>query len=160
MNIVRKIYSFIQTRLNGFRTWTFRKICGNSGSLTLFGKVEVINPRNLTIGDGCTINHNCYLNCFNPVKIGNDVTLSANVSIVSTGMDVTNWIKGRKCHIKNDGIEIGDHVWIGAGAIILSNVHIRGPYVVVAAGAVVTKDIDESYCIVGGCPAKVIKYLK
>lgn len=53
-------------------------------------------------------------------------------------------------------IMIDDDVWIGYGAIIMSGVHI-GQGAVVAAGAVVTKDV-EPYAIVGGVPAKVIRY--
>lgn len=53
------------------------------------------------------------------------------------------------------GIVVGDDVWIGYGATILDGVHI-GRGAVVAAGAVVTKDV-EPYTIVGGVPAKPIK---
>ena len=53
-------------------------------------------------------------------------------------------------------IVIGDDVWIGENAIICSGVTI-GQGAIVAAGAVVTKDV-EPYAIVGGNPAKVIKY--
>lgn len=53
-------------------------------------------------------------------------------------------------------IRIDDDVWIGYGATILSGVHI-GQGAVVAASAVVTKDVPP-YAIVGGVPAKVIKY--
>lgn len=53
-------------------------------------------------------------------------------------------------------ITVGDDVWIGANAIILSGVQI-GQGAVVAAGAVVNKDVPP-YAIVGGVPAKVIKY--
>ena len=53
-------------------------------------------------------------------------------------------------------MEIGNDVWIGYGAIIMSGVHINQG-AVIAAGAVVTKDIP-AYAIVGGVPAKVIKY--
>lgn len=52
--------------------------------------------------------------------------------------------------------ELGNDVWIGAGAIILRNVVI-GDGAIVASGAVVTKDIPP-YAIVAGVPAKVIKY--
>ncbi len=53
-------------------------------------------------------------------------------------------------------IQIGDDVWIGANAIICSGVNI-GQGAIIAAGAVVTKDV-EPYAIVGGNPAKLIKY--
>lgn len=58
--------------------------------------------------------------------------------------------------IAKGDIIIGDDVWIGANAIICSGVTI-GQGVIVAAGAVVVKDI-EPYSIVGGNPAKLIKY--
>lgn len=53
-------------------------------------------------------------------------------------------------------IEIGNDVWIGTNAVILSGVHI-GDGAVVGAGAIVTKDV-EPYEIVGGVPAKHIRY--
>ncbi len=56
----------------------------------------------------------------------------------------------------NRPVEIGNDVWIGANAILLPGVKI-GDGAVVAAGAVVTKEV-EPYAIVGGIPAKIIKY--
>lgn len=58
--------------------------------------------------------------------------------------------------ISKGNIIIDDDVWLGQGVIVLSNVHI-GQGAIVAAGAVVTKDVPP-YAIVGGVPAKVIKY--
>lgn len=56
----------------------------------------------------------------------------------------------------NREVVIGNDVWIGANAILLPGVNI-GDGAVIAAGAVVTKDV-EPYAVVGGVPAKVIKY--
>lgn len=58
--------------------------------------------------------------------------------------------------VAKGNIVIGDDVWIGANAIICSGITI-GQGAIVAAGAVVTKDV-EPYAIVGGNPARVIKY--
>jgi acetyltransferase-like isoleucine patch superfamily enzyme len=60
---------------------------------------------------------------------------------------------GRKNHYAP--IKLGKNVWIGSNATILSGVTI-GDWAVVAAGAVVTKDVPP-YTIVGGVPAKIIK---
>lgn len=61
------------------------------------------------------------------------------------------------CEIRNNPpIVIGNDVWIGANVVILPGVKI-GDGAVLAAGAVVTKDV-EPYAIVGGVPAKIIKY--
>ena len=54
------------------------------------------------------------------------------------------------------GVSIGNDVWIGTNALILDNVTI-GDGAIIAAGSVVTKNV-EPYAVVGGCPAKVLKY--
>ena len=58
--------------------------------------------------------------------------------------------------VSKGDIIVDDDVWIGQNAVILSGVHI-GQGAVVAAGAVVSKDVPP-YAVVGGVPAKVIKY--
>ena len=64
---------------------------------------------------------------------------------------------GEKAEANSKGdIIIDDDVWIGYRAIVLSGVHV-GQGAVIAAGAVVTKDVPP-YAIVGGNPAKVINY--
>ena len=53
-------------------------------------------------------------------------------------------------------IIIGDDVWIGTNVTILSGVYKIGNHSIIAAGAVVTKDVPD-YAIVGGVPAKIIR---
>ena len=58
--------------------------------------------------------------------------------------------------VKKGNIEVGDDVWIGTNALIMGGVKI-GNGAIVAAGSIVTRNVP-AYAIVGGCPARVIKY--
>ena len=88
--------------------------------------------------------------CANSIKIGKDTAIAREVIIRDTD---AHDIIGKK-HEKVKPVVIGDHVWIGAKAMIMKGVTI-GNGSIVAAGAIVTKDVPEN-CIVAGVPAKVI----
>jgi len=90
------------------------------------------------------------------VEIGDDCLLSMNVVILSSNHQIPN----RERHIRweQDQLrptQIGKDVWIGANAVILGGVTI-GDGCVVAAGAVVTKDLP-AYSVAMGVPAKVVR---
>lgn len=61
-------------------------------------------------------------------------------------------------NVKSEQIQIKDHAWISFNAIILKGVTI-GKGAIVAAGAVVTKDVPD-FTVVAGNPAKIVKYLE
>ncbi len=148
--LYRHVYIAIYRYIFMLRTGSVAK------NVHINGPITVINPGRLSIGNDCSLNHGVYINCFNPVTIGNDVTISANATIVSTGLDYESWFSsGNRRHTKNDGLIIADHVWLGCGANVLKS--ITGNYVVVASNATVCTEIKESYCVVAGTPAKVIK---
>ena len=108
----------------------------------------------VTIGDHTRIGIHCTV--IGPVSIGNNVNLAQGITVTALNHnfeDVTRRIDEQG--ISTKPVVIGDDVWIGANAVILPGVTI-GRHVVVAAGAVVTKDVPDN-CIVGGVPAKVIK---
>ena len=100
------------------------------------------------------------------LKIGNYCSIASEVAFILGSDHYTNHIssfpfKVIVCGAKREAISKGDiiiddDVWIGYGSIILSGVHI-GQGAIVAAGSVVTKDVPP-YAIVGGSPAKVIRY--
>lgn len=91
------------------------------------------------------------------IFIGSHVDIAPEVMII-TGSHAIN---KNTMHIGDSGsassIEIGDGSWICARAVILSGVQLPTK-TVVAAGAVVTKTIDESGCLLAGCPAIVKKH--
>jgi len=94
-----------------------------------------------------------------PVTIGNHVNLAQGITVTALNhnFDDTDQRIDEQ-GVSTKAVTIGDDVWIGANAVILPGVTI-GRHAVVAAGAVVTKDVPD-YCVVGGVPAKIIRKLK
>ena len=113
-------------------------------------KCYIIEPARITIGAHSHINRACMLDGRGGITIGNSVSVSYNVSIITGSHDKD----ARDFREIDLPIEIGDYAWIGANATILQNVVI-GRGAVVCAGAVVVKDVPD-YAVVGGVPAKVI----
>lgn len=132
------------------------KLCGEN--LIVYGKTEVFSGENISIGDNCKINPEVFLNGRSGITIGDNVTLSHGAKLISTGYDVEHWMEtGERVHFDDKPIHIGNNCWIGANALILPGVKITGEYVVIGAGAVVTKDITETRVLVAGNPAKIVK---
>ncbi|MDO5526103.1 MAG: DapH/DapD/GlmU-related protein [Prevotella sp.] len=112
---------------------------------------DVIIGDNTRIGLHCTV--------IGPVEIGSNVNLAQGIVVTALNHNFTDCTR----RIDEQGIStakvtIGNDVWIGANATVLPGVTI-GNHSVVAAGAVVTKDVP-SYSLVGGVPAKILKKLK
>ncbi|MDD3304287.1 MAG: DapH/DapD/GlmU-related protein [Clostridia bacterium] len=137
---------------------------------------NVIIGKKVKIGNNVVIGENSYINYETIIdsnsKIGKFCSIAPQVyigpgnhplSYVSTHPFLydTNWSEKLKCNVqKHEEISkdtmIGNDVWIGTRAIILAGVNVSDGSIV-AAGAVVTKDIPP-YSIVAGIPAKVIGY--
>lgn len=130
-------------------------------NVKFFGKSNILYPDRVIIGDNCTINDLVFIHGAGKVTIEENVTISAYTKIISTGLDMNNWEQNSmagpyKKHIEAP-IFINKGTWIGADVTILPGVQITGIGVVIAAGSVVTKNINEDYSIYGGTPAKLIK---
>ncbi len=114
------------------------------------------NGKNIKIGDNFTGNYNLTILDIREVTIGDNVMIAPNVLITTVTHPLTP--KARRGHMATaTPVSIGNDVWIGANATILPGVHI-GNNVVVAAGAVVTKDVPDN-TLVGGVPARKMKDL-
>lgn len=91
-----------------------------------------------------------------PVTIGNHVNLAQGITITALNHNFTDKEKRiDEQGISTSAVNIGDDIWIGANAVILPGVTI-GHHAVIAAGAVVNKDVP-AHTLVAGVPAKVIK---
>ena len=103
-----------------------------------------------TIGSNSVINQRCRLDSRGGITIGNKVSISAEVCLLTADHDPQSVdFVGRTA-----STTIEDQVWLGSRAMILPGVCV-GKGAVVAAGAVVTRDVAP-FSIVGGVPAKVI----
>lgn len=123
----------------------------------------------VVVGDRCYIGRS-HIVCHTRVSLGNDVVISWGVTIVDHNShsvewryrknDILDWAKGQKdwSNVHISPVTIEDRVWIGFNAIILKGVTL-GEGAIVAAGAVVTKDVPP-YTVVAGNPAQVIRRLE
>ena len=112
------------------------------------------NGKNIHIGDNFTGNYNITMLDIREITIGDNVMIGPNTLITTVNHPLSP--KGRRAHLGiAKPVRIGNDVWIGGNCTILPGVTI-GNNVVVAAGAVVTKDIPDN-CVVGGVPARKIK---
>lgn len=127
------------------------------------GEKVAINPPftcdhgdHIHVGENFFANYDCTIMDACDIRIGKNCLLGPKVSIFSVGHPVDAELRVQGLAIAKK-ITIGDNVWIGGNSVICPGVNI-GNNVVVAAGAVVSKDIPDNV-MVGGNPAKIIKRL-
>jgi len=121
-------------------------------TVAIFPPVHINYGKHLTIGKNVFINFNCIFLALGGITIEDNVLIGPDVKIISEGHPLPlaerqSLVPG-KVHIKQNA-------WIGAGSTILPGITI-GENSVVAAGAVVSKDVAPN-TVVGGIPAKFIK---
>lgn len=146
------------------RIITFRKgVYGQYGKKCEFCEGVVIDEKS-TIG---SYNHFGRYTTVTAASIGNYCSIASFVTIgpgnhfldgVSTSEKILSCIEGYNHSLIDKDITVGNDVWIGVNAVVLRGVHV-GNGAVIAAGAVVTRDVPD-YAIVGGVPAKILRYRK
>lgn len=116
--------------------------------------VDVREPRGLTIGNYTSVNKHTILDGRGKLTIGNNVDIAQDTMIWTAQHDYND---DYHKYIRTP-VTICDYVWLGSRAMVLPGVNI-GRGAVIAAGAVVTKDVDDLN-VVGGVPAKAISVRK
>ena len=157
LSVFRKIYA----RHHIYKLYSELGEIGKNSSIQYPN--EVICPKNIFIGNNVSIRSYSIMTACNAKIIIKDWTIVAPYLYISTGNhmmipgrytgSITNAEKDDK-HDKD--VIVNEDVWIGARVTLLMGVNI-GRGAVVAAGAVVNKDVLP-YSIVGGVPAKFIKF--
>jgi maltose O-acetyltransferase len=112
---------------------------------------------NVRIGKNCFINIEVFVDGAGVVTIGDRVGIGHHVRIITSDHEIGP-PTARVGRLRYAAVTIEDGVWIAAGVTLLPGVTV-GHGAIVAAGSVVTRDIPPN-SLVGGIPAKVIRWLK
>ncbi len=146
---------------NRWRTFMFRLAGFQIGSATVLGGTPTLTGgkrlhKNLIIGKGVWLNFGCVFDLEDQIIIGNCVDIGHEVLFMTTTHEIGNQSRRATKRITKP-IVIENGVWVGARCTILPGITI-GKGSIVAAGAVVTKDVAPN-TLVGGVPATVIRQL-
>lgn len=113
-----------------------------------------IIPKNVKFGENVSCGQNLLFYGTAPIIVGDRTMIGARTIIMTATHDYN--LHPMSIKRIDRPVEIGKHVWIGAGAIIHPGVKI-GDYAVVGSGSIVTKHVPQG-AIVAGNPAKIIKW--
>lgn len=146
----------VTSRLRGWAYRRFFRRCGNG--VRIEDGVTIKYPSEIEIGDNTVINQSCFIVGLGGLRIGSDVMIGNNSTIITT----SHLTASVETPMRLQGIEahatlVDDDVWIGSGVAILGGASV-GAHSIVAAGAVVLGRPYPRYALVGGVPAKVIKF--
>ncbi len=129
---------------------------GNHATIMRLAEVVVTDFATLTLEDSVYIGSHSNIRCHKNITIGKGTKIAQFVSIFGGQYDYRKKDNITYQNFKPEDVTIGQNVWVGANAVILSGVKI-GDGAVVGAGSIVTKDIPE-FAIAVGNPAKVIGF--
>lgn len=148
---------FRKVMLNPFGQGSQRLHIDLGPRTVLFPYVLIQGSGKVSLGDRSYIGSFSVIGCNDKVEIGKGVMIAQNVSIRDTDHGFEDiHVPMIDQGIRTAPVIIHDNVWIGHGAVITKGITI-GSGAIVAANAVVTKDVPEN-AIVGGVPAKIIRY--
>jgi acetyltransferase-like isoleucine patch superfamily enzyme len=124
------------------------------GAETFIASGCLIREADIIAGDYCSFNTGAYLQ--GSITMGDYVRIAPNANIIAMNHNFEDISKPISAQgLSHKGIVIEDDVWVGAGATVLDGITV-GAHSIIGAGAVVTKNVPP-YSIVAGNPAKIIR---
>lgn len=143
------------------RVWLLRAVGFQIGhGSVMWGMPKIVGTGNiykrLIVGDGCWFNVGCHLDLAAPISIGHTVALGHGVLLLTNSHEVGGTDQ-RAGPLVAKPIVIGSGAWLGARCTVLPGITI-GEGAVIAAGAMVTKDVPAN-TLVAGIPAKAVREL-
>ncbi len=136
-----------------FRNFLFRKSIISCGRGVRIEQNVYMSP-SIHVGNNVVISENVKIRA--NTTIGDDVLIGPGVHIITANHGFLRLdIPIRLQEETQNDVKIGSDVWIGTNSIILPGINIDA-HAIIAAGAVVTKDVPE-FAVVGGNPAKLLK---
>ncbi|PWM64670.1 MAG: acyltransferase [Clostridiales bacterium] len=159
LSFIKAIGSSLGYYLHEHVTWRYRMKHG--AKLRVHSTASIRNAQNITVGENSHINYNCCVWCGENahITLGDNLLMGPGVKIFNTNHGLSREKPMTFQESSEADIVIGNDCWLGANTIILKGVKIPDGCVI-AAGAVVSKPLEEAYAIYGGIPAKKISTRK
>lgn len=126
------------------------------GGVTFTGSGDI--RRRLSIGSGCVFNAGCFFDLEAPITIGDRVALGHQVLLLTSTHQIGPAEQRASYELLRAPVSIGDGAWLGSRCMVLPGVQI-GSGAVVAAGAVVNRDVPAGL-LVAGVPARPVRSLE
>lgn len=162
IKLIAKLYLYLLNKIKAFKARMQKIVFAKYGQNVYVGYDSEFTYKNIFIGNNVYIgSHASFISAISKIVIGNNIMFGPNVTIRGGNhrIDVVGKFMfnvKEKLPENDQDVYIKDDVWIGCNVTVLKGVTI-GKGAIVAAGALVTKSVPP-YAIVGGNPAKVIKY--
>lgn len=116
--------------------------------LRIHGKIKILQPNKLIIGDSCRIGKGTFLFCYGGLSVGNNVQFSRNITVYTANHNFKSDVLPYNNQYLIGPVTIGDNVWVGMNVSILPGVTI-GKNAILGMNAIITKDVPDNAIVVG-----------
>lgn len=154
---ISRINALYKRARDSWLTQTYVKHFAACGpGLRIYGPCNITSLGSVRAGENVHINRGAFIRANGGLNIGNNVHIARNLTIYTINHNYAGKVLPYDETMIKKPVNIGDNVWIGINVTIVPGVTI-GEGAIIGAGSVVTREIPP-LAIVGGAPAKVLRY--